>query len=94
MTIDPGLAERLRAELRHRAESWAETDARHREAFGDAWGPPDDGPPFAVDLEDLSPDELALLTVDVLWPPSKEERERRAAELFEKVFGRTAPDQQ
>jgi len=39
MTIDPGLAARLRAELRRRAELWAETDARHREVFGEAWGP-------------------------------------------------------
>ena len=39
MTVDVALEEHLRAELRRRAEVWAETDARHREAFGDAWGP-------------------------------------------------------
>jgi hypothetical protein len=65
MRIDPGLAERLRAELRRRAESWAETEARCREAFGEEWGPPDE-PPFPVELEELSPEELAQWTVPVV----------------------------
>ena len=38
--------------------------------------------------------DLVQFIKDALWPRSKEERERRVAELFEKVFGKTASDLQ
>jgi hypothetical protein len=84
VTIDPALAERLRAVLRRRADAWAVRDAELREVFGDDW--PDGKSAFSVELADLSAEELAQLTVDVLWPPSEEERVARARELMARAY--------
>ena len=84
MTIDPALAERLRAVLRRRADAWAVRDAELREVFGDDW--PDGKSAFSVELADLSAEELARLTVDVLWPRSAEEQHARAQQLMADVL--------
>ena len=84
MTIDSALAERLRVVLRRRAETRREALARLHETFAGEFGPLPDEPP--VELGDLSPEELARLTVDVLWPPSAEERRMRAQRLFDQTF--------
>ena len=83
MTIDPALAERLRAVLRRRADAWAVRDAELREVFGDDW--PGGETAFPVELADLSAEELARLRVDVLWPPSAEERQTRAQRLLDQA---------
>ena len=80
MTVDPALSERLRAVLRHRAETRREALTRLHETFADELGPLPDEPP--VELGDLSAEELARLTVDVLWPPTQEECVARARELM------------
>jgi len=84
VTIDPALAERLRAVLRRRADAWAVRDAELREVFGDDW--PGGETAFPVELADLSAEELARLTVDVLRPPTQEEREARARELMARAY--------
>ena len=84
MTIDPALAERLSAELQRLGERHREALARLHEAFADELGPLSDKLP--VELGDLSAEELARLTVDVLWPPSQEEREARARELMARAY--------
>jgi hypothetical protein len=84
VTIDPALAERLRAVLQRRADAWAVRDAELREAFGDDW--PGGETAFPVELADLSAEELARLTVDVLWPPTQEEREARARDLMARAY--------
>ena len=81
--IDPALSERLKAELRRRAERHREALARLHDAFPDTLGAlPDEEP---VDLGDLSAEQLAQLTVDVLWPPSQEERRARALRHLETI---------
>jgi hypothetical protein len=87
VTIDPALAERLEAALRRRAESWAAEHARLREIFGDDL--PSRANPFPAELSELSPEELAQLSVDVLWPPpppSPEERAARAREAMARIY--------
>ncbi len=84
MTIDPALSERLRAVLRHRAETRREALTRLHETFADELGPLPDEPP--VELGDLSAEELARLTVDVLWPPTQEECVARARELMARAY--------
>ena len=84
MTIDPALAGRLASELRHRGERHREALARLHEAFADELGPLPDEPP--VELGDLSAEELARLTVDVLWPPTQEECVARARELMARAY--------
>ena len=59
-------------------------DAELREVFGDDW--PGGKTALPVELADLSAEELAQLTVDVLWPPSAEERQTRAQRLLDEVF--------
>ena len=86
--IRPALAERLRAVLRRRADAWAVRDAELREIFGDDW--PGGETAFPVELADLSAEELARLRVDVLWPPSAEERQTRAQRLLDEVFAEVA----
>jgi len=81
--IRPALAERLRAVLRRRADAWAVRDAELREIFGDDW--PGGETAFPVELADLSAEELARLRVDVLWPPSAEERQTRAQRLLDQA---------
>jgi hypothetical protein len=84
--IDPALAERLEAVLRRRAESWAATGAHMREIFGDDWH---GAKTFPTELAELSAEELAELTVNVLWPPSppsQEEREARARESMARIY--------
>jgi hypothetical protein len=86
VTIDPALAERIRAVLRRRADSWAATDAHMREIFGDDWH---STKTFPTELCELSPDALAELTVNVLWPPapaSQEERPARAREAMARIY--------
>jgi hypothetical protein len=62
--IDPALSDRLSAELRRRDASRREALTRLHETFADELGPlPEELP---VELGDLSPEELARLTVDVL----------------------------
>jgi hypothetical protein len=69
MTIDPTLAGRLKAELQHRAARRREALARLHDTFPDALGAlPEELP---IELGDLSAEQLAALTVDVLWPPSQ-----------------------
>ena len=82
--IDPRLAERLRAELRRRNEKRRAALAHLRETFAEL-GPAADEPPR--ELEDLSPEELAQLTVNVLGPPSAEERRAQALKHLDDVFG-------
>ena len=84
MTIDPALAERLTAELQRRAASWREVRKRLHDVFAEELGPLSDKPP--VKLGDLSAEALARFTVDVLWPPSAEERQARAQRLLAEVF--------
>ena len=84
MTIDPALSDRLTAELRRRDASRREALTRLHETFADELGPLPDEPP--VELGDLSPEALARLVVDVLWPPSQDEREARAQKLLDTVF--------
>src|SRR5438067_13443735 len=51
---------------------------------GDKLGPlPDETP---IELGDLSAEELARLTVDVLWPPTQEECVARARELMARAY--------
>jgi hypothetical protein len=84
VTIDPALSERLRVVLRHRAETRREALTRLHETFADELGPlPDETP---VELGDLSAEELARLTVDVLWPPTQEEYVARARELMARAY--------
>ena len=87
MTIDPALSERLRAVLRHRAETRREALTRLHETFADELGPlPDETP---IELGDLSAEELARLTVDVLWPPTQDTQEEcvaRARELMARAY--------
>jgi hypothetical protein len=85
------LSERLRAVLRRRAETRREALTRLHETFADELGPLPDEPP--VELGDLSPEELARLTVDVLWPPSAEERRMRAQRLLDQVFAEVSAKQ-
>ena len=84
MTIDHALAERLTAELRRRDASWREARKRLHDVFADELGLLPDEPP--VELGDLSAEELARLTVDVLWPPTQEERVARARELMARAY--------
>src|SRR2546423_9707164 len=84
VTINPALAERLSAELRRLGERHREAFARLQEAFADGLGPLPDEPP--VELGDLSAEELARLTVDVLWPPTQEECVARARELMARAY--------
>jgi hypothetical protein len=85
VTIDPTLFNRLTAELRHRGERRREALARLHETFPEALGPlPDEAP---IELGELTAEELAALTVDVLWPPSQEERRERALRHLADVFG-------
>ena len=86
MTIDPALAGRLASELRHRGERHREALARLHDVF--ELGPLPDALP--VELGDLSPEELAHFTIDVLWPPSQEERQARARQLLAEVFAEVA----
>ena len=84
MTIDPALSDRLTAELQRRHTSRREALARLHYVFPDELGPlPEDLP---VELGDLSPEALAEFVVDVLWPPSAEERQARAGRLLDAVF--------
>jgi hypothetical protein len=85
MTIDLTLSGRLKAELQHRAARRREALARLHATFPEALGPlPDETP---VELGDLSAEQLASLTVDMLWPPSQEERQERARRHLADVFG-------
>ena len=84
MTIDHALAERLTAELRRRDASWREARKRLHDVFADELGLLPDEPP--VELGDLSAEELARLTVDVLWPPTQEECVARARELMARAY--------
>jgi len=84
VTINPALAERLSAELQRLGERHREALARLHEAFADELGPLPDEPP--VELGDLSAEELARLTVDVLWPPTQEECVARARELMARAY--------
>ena len=84
MTINPALAERLTAELQRRGERHREARKRLHDVFADELGPLPEEPP--VELGDLSPEALARLVVDVLWPPSQDEREARAQKLLDTVF--------
>ena len=88
MTIDHALAERLTAELQRRGERHREARKRLHDVFADELGLLPDEPP--VELGDLSAEELARLTVDVLWPPSAEERQTRAQRLLDEVFAEVA----
>ena len=90
MTIAPALTDRLTAELQRLGERHREALARLHEAFADELGPLPDKPP--VELADLSPEELARFTVDVLWPPSQEERRMRSRRLVDKVFDEVCGD--
>jgi hypothetical protein len=86
VTIDPTLSGRLKAELQHRAERRREALARLHETFPETLGPlPEETP---IELCELAPEELAQLTVDVLWPPSQEERRERALRHLDEVFGK------
>jgi hypothetical protein len=89
VTIDPTLSGRLASELRHRGERHREARKRLHDVFADELGPlPEELP---VELVDLSPQALARLTVDLLWPPSQEERrmqvQRRLDQTFAEVTG-------
>jgi len=84
VTIDPALSDRLTAELRRRDASRREALTRLHETFADELGPLPDEPP--VELGDLSAEELARLTVDVLWPPTQEECVARARELMARAY--------
>ncbi len=84
MTINPALAERLTAELQRRGERHREARKRLHDVFADELGLLPDEPP--VELGDLSAEELARLTVDVLWPPTQEERVARARELMARAY--------
>ena len=84
MTIDHALAERLTAELQRRGERHREARKRLHDVFADELGLLADEPP--VELGDLSAEELARLTVDVLWPPTQEERVARARELMARAY--------
>lgn len=84
MTIDHALAERLTAELQRRGERHREARKRLHDVFADELGLLPDEPP--VELGDLSAEELARLTVDVLWPPTQEERVARARELMARAY--------
>jgi hypothetical protein len=93
MRIDPDLAERLSAVLRRLAESWAATDAHMREIFGDDWR---STKTFPTELAELSPEQLAQLTVDILWPPSPpspEERAARAREAMRRIYAEVMVEQ-
>ena len=80
--IDPALAERLSVELQRLGERHREARKRLHDVF--ELGPLPDKPP--VELGDLSPEELARFTVDVLWPPSEEERVARTRELLARAY--------
>ena len=82
--IDPALAGRLTAELQRRGERHREARKRLHDVFADELGLLPDEPP--VELGDLSAEELARLTVDVLWPPTQEERVARARELMARAY--------
>jgi len=84
VTINPALAERLTAELQRRGERHREARKRLHDVFADELGLLPDEPP--VELGDLSAEELARLTVDVLWPPTQEERVARARELMARAY--------
>jgi len=84
VTIDHALAERLTAELQRRGERHREARKRLHDVFADELGLLPDEPP--VELGDLSAEELARLTVDVLWPPTQEERVARARELMARAY--------
>ena len=88
MTIDPALSERLTAELRRRDASWREMALRLHDAFD--LGPLPEALP--VELGSLSPQELARFTVDVLWPPSQEERQARARQLMAQAYDEVCGD--
>jgi hypothetical protein len=92
--IDPDLAGRLEAALRRRADSWTAEYARLRQVFGDDL--PSDRTYFPTELSELTPDELAELTVSVLWPPapaSQEEREARAREAMQRIYAEVMAEQ-
>ena len=90
MTIDPALAGRLTAELQRRDASWREARKRLHDVFAEELGPaPEDLP---VELGDLSREELARFTVDVLWPPSQEERQARARQLMAQAYDEVCGD--
>jgi hypothetical protein len=83
--LDPTLSGRLKAELQHRAARRREALARLHETFPEALGAvPEETP---IELGELSAEEVAALTVDVLWPPSQEERQERARRHLADVFG-------
>jgi len=84
VTIDHALAERLTAELQRRGERHREARKRLHDVFADELGLLPDEPP--VELGDLSAEELARLTVDVLWPPTQEECVARARELMARAY--------
>ena len=84
--IDPALSDRLKAELRRRAERRREALARLHDAFPDTLGPlPEEKP---VGLDDLSAEQLAQLVTDTLWPPSAEECRERALRHLDDVFSK------
>jgi hypothetical protein len=82
VTIAPALAERLSAELQRLGERHREARKRLHDVF--ELGPLPDKP--LVELADLSPEELARFTVDVLWPPTQEECVVRARELMARAY--------
>ena len=90
MTINPALADRLASELRHRGERHREARKRLHDVFAEELGPLPDKPP--IELGDLSPDALARLTVDFLWPPSQEERQARARQLMAQAYDEVCGD--
>jgi len=90
VTIDHALAERLTAELRRRDASWREARKRLHDVFAEELGPLPEEPPVA--LGELAPEQLAALTVDLLWPPSQEERRMRSRRLLDDVFDEVCGD--